>query len=118
MDVNQIKQVALNLLNNAVQAMPRGGTLTVATEAYDLEAPGIRLRLADTGVGIPRENLERIFEPFFTTKPPGEGTGLGLALSYTIVRDHGGKIEVNSVVNKGTTFDVWLPTELEFWIYG
>ncbi len=111
MDVNQIKQVVLNLLNNAVQAMPRGGTLTVATERYDLEAPGVRLRLADTGVGIPRENLDRIFEPFFTTKPPGEGTGLGLALSYSIVSDHGGKIEVNSVVNKGTTFVVWLPIE-------
>lgn len=109
MDVNQIKQVVLNLLNNAIQAMPKSGSLTVATEAYATESPGIRLRLVDTGVGIPRENLERIFEPFFTTKPPGEGTGLGLALSYTIVRDHGGKIEVTSVVNKGTTFMVWLP---------
>lgn len=109
MDVNQIKQVVLNLLNNAVQAMPKGGTLTVATESYATDVPGVRLRLVDTGMGIPRENLERIFEPFFTTKPPGEGTGLGLALSYTIVRDHGGKIEVTSVVNKGTTFMVWLP---------
>jgi GAF domain-containing protein len=113
MDVNQIKQVVLNLLNNAVQAMPKGGTLTVATEYYDIESPGLRLRLADTGIGIPRENLERVFEPFFTTKPPGEGTGLGLALSYTIVRDHGGRIEVNSVVNKGTTFVVWLPIKDE-----
>jgi two-component system NtrC family sensor kinase len=113
MDVNQIKQVVLNLLNNAVQAMPKGGTLTVATERYDTDVPGLRLRLADTGIGIPRENLERIFEPFFTTKPPGEGTGLGLALSYTIMRDHGGRIEANSVVNKGTTFIVWLPIQDE-----
>src|SRR5574341_689128 len=109
LDINQFKQVLLNLLNNAMQAMPGGGTLTVATEASDAEVPGVCLRVADTGVGIPHENLERIFEPFFTTKPPGEGTGLGLALSYSIVRDHGGKIEVNSTLNQGTTFVIWLP---------
>ncbi len=108
-DVNQFKQVVLNLLNNAVQAMPRGGTLTVMTEGNDREVPGVCLRVADTGMGIPRENLDRIFEPFFTTKPPGEGTGLGLALSYTIVRDHNGTIEVNSIAGKGATFVVWLP---------
>jgi two-component system NtrC family sensor kinase len=108
-DVNQFKQVVLNLLNNAVQAMPRGGTLTVVTESNDRDVPGVCLRVADTGMGIPRENVDRIFEPFFTTKPPGEGTGLGLALSYTIVRDHDGTIEVNSIPGKGATFIVWLP---------
>ncbi|HLF02684.1 MAG TPA: GAF domain-containing protein [Anaerolineales bacterium] len=112
-DVNQIKQVVLNLLNNAVQAMPKGGSLTVATETALRDRPGICLRLADTGVGIPTENLERIFEPFFTTKPPGEGTGLGLALSYSIVREHGGVIEVSSVMNKGTIFTIWLPVDSE-----
>jgi signal transduction histidine kinase len=108
-DINQFKQVVLNLLNNAVQAMPRGGTLTVVTENNDRDVPGVCLRVADTGMGIPPENLQRIFEPFFTTKPPGEGTGLGLALSYSIVRDHNGRIEVNSVPGKGATFVVWIP---------
>ncbi len=112
MDVNQIKQVVLNLLNNAMQAMPKGGALTVATEASRGELPGVILHVADTGVGIAPENLERIFEPFFTTKPPGEGTGLGLALSYSIVQEHGGRIEVSSTVNEGTTFKVWLPLEI------
>jgi signal transduction histidine kinase len=65
--------------------------------------------VADTGQGISPQNLERIFEPFFTTKPPGVGTGLGLAVSYSIVNEHGGKIEVESVMGKGTTFRVWIP---------
>ena len=110
LDVNQFKQVVLNLLNNAVQAMPKGGRLTVATGAEVREqVQGVWLKVADTGVGIAPQNLERIFEPFFTTKPPGIGTGLGLAVSYSIVSEHGGKIEVESVMGKGTTFRVWIP---------
>jgi two-component system NtrC family sensor kinase len=110
LDVNQFKQVVLNLLNNAMQAMPKGGRLTVATGSQVREqVQGVWLRVADTGVGIAPPNLERIFEPFFTTKPPGVGTGLGLAVSYSIVNEHGGKIEVESTVGKGTMFRVWMP---------
>ncbi len=110
LDANQFKQVVLNLLNNAVQAMPKGGQLTVSTgaEVRD-QVQGVWFKVADTGQGIPAQNLERIFEPFFTTKPPGVGTGLGLAVSYGIVNEHGGKIEVESAVGKGTTFTVWIP---------
>ena len=111
LDVNQFKQVVLNLLNNAMQAMPKGGVLTVTTEICNRDRPGVCLHVTDTGLGIPAENMERIFDPFFTTKPTGEGTGLGLAVSYGIVREHGGKIEVRSVLNQGTTFTVWLPVE-------
>lgn len=111
LDVNQFKQVVLNLLNNAMQAMPKGGALSVTTEVCSRDRPGVCLHVADTGMGIPAENMERIFEPFFTTKPTGEGTGLGLAVSYGIVREHGGRIEVKSVLNQGTTFTVWLPVE-------
>jgi signal transduction histidine kinase len=112
-DVNQFKQVVLNLLNNAVQAMPHGGTLTITTGAEERAGKrGGWIKITDTGVGIPRENLERVFEPFFTTKPPDEGTGLGLAVSYRIVHEHEGVIEVSSETNRGTTFMVWIPTNL------
>lgn len=67
--------------------------------------------IADTGTGIPAGNLPRLFEPFFTTKPVGKGTGLGLSICYSIVQKHGGRIEVESVVGKGTTFIVWLPVK-------
>ncbi|MBI3241595.1 MAG: GAF domain-containing protein [Chloroflexi bacterium] len=110
LDANQFKQVVLNLLNNAVQAMPKGGQLTVTTGAEVREqAQGVWFKVADTGQGIPPQNLERIFEPFFTTKPPGVGTGLGLAVSYGIVNEHGGTIEVESTMGKGTAFTVWIP---------
>jgi signal transduction histidine kinase len=113
LDINQFKQVMLNLLNNAVQAMPQGGTLTISlgTQTRD-ERGGVWVQVRDTGVGIPVENLERIFEPFFTTKSPAEGTGLGLAVSYRIVHEHDGVIEVASQVGHGTTFVVWLPAEV------
>ncbi|MBI5714502.1 MAG: hypothetical protein HZC38_13945, partial [Chloroflexi bacterium] len=109
-DANQFKQVVLNLLNNAAQAMPKGGTLTISVGAAVRETRrGIEIKVKDSGVGIPRENLERIFEPFYTTKSPDEGTGLGLAVSYRIVREHDGVIDVVSEVGEGTTFTVWVP---------
>lgn len=111
-DANQFKQVVLNLLNNAVQAMPKGGTLMIGVGAAERETKrGIQIQVKDSGVGIPRENLERIFEPFYTTKSPDEGTGLGLAVSYRIVREHDGVIEVNSEVGRGTMLTVWVPVK-------
>ena len=111
-DANQFKQVVLNLLNNAAQAMPKGGTLMISVGSAERETRrGIEITVKDSGVGIPRENLERIFEPFYTTKSPDEGTGLGLAVSYRIVREHDGVINVSSEVGKGTTFTVWIPTD-------
>jgi signal transduction histidine kinase len=106
-DKSQLKQLFLNLLLNAVQAMPAGGTLTV--EALRKEGPKAVVTVADTGEGIPEENLDRIFDPFFTTKKGG--TGLGLSICYNIVKSHGGDIEVKSRVGQGTTILVSLPLE-------
>ena len=103
---SRINQVFLNLLVNAGQAIDGNGTITVSTAAEGGEA---RICIEDTGCGIAAENLGRIFEPFFTTKPAGEGTGLGLAVSSSIVRRHGGRIEVASAVGRGTRFTVRLP---------
>jgi two-component system, NtrC family, sensor kinase len=113
-DADQIKQVLLNLLNNAIQAMPGGGklslTTTHASSGYGEEMKGgIVISVADTGEGIPPENIDLIFEPFFTTRPADTGTGLGLPVSYGIVTDHGGFIDVESQVNKGSCFTVFLP---------
>ena len=108
LDVPQCKQVFLNLVTNALDAMPHGGTLTVTvTPATQDEA--IRIEFADTGTGIPEANLARIFEPFFTTKPAVKGTGLGLSVSLGIVQAHGGTIEVASEPGKGSRFTVLLP---------
>jgi signal transduction histidine kinase len=114
LDANQIKQVLVNLLNNAVQAMPDGGRLAVTTQLVEREIDGVPRRMvavsvSDSGVGIPPENQERIFDPFFTTKEVGQGTGLGLSVSYSIVEKHNGKIEVESVPGVGSTFVVLLP---------
>jgi PAS domain S-box-containing protein len=120
-DAGQIGQVLLNLCLNARDAMPEGGTLTL--EAADVTVdeahagrhvaarPGayVRLRVADTGAGIPPEVRERIFEPFFTTKGPGQGTGLGLAVVHGIVEQHRGWVEVASEPGRGSRFDVYLP---------
>ncbi|MFA7241039.1 MAG: ATP-binding protein [Sulfuricellaceae bacterium] len=105
---SQINQVFLNLLVNAAHAMEEGkrGLITVRTGTTGNE---VWVEFADTGKGIPPENLTRIFDPFFTTKPVGKGTGLGLSLSYSIVEKHRGRIEVKSAVGKGTTFRVILP---------
>jgi|GEM_PF-728192 signal transduction histidine kinase len=105
-DATQIEQVLVNLIQNAIQAMPDGGELRVRLNA---DQEWARIDVIDTGVGIPEKNLRRIFDPFFTTKPPGEGTGLGLSVSYGIVSDHRGRIDVKSKVGQGTTFSVFLP---------
>lgn len=106
LDAGQVQQVLLNLINNAVQAMPQGGRLHLRTAQDD---GSVSISVEDTGVGIPAEHLERIFEPFFTTKP--DGTGLGLAISQVIVQGHGGQIVVQSRLGQGSTFTVRLPRE-------
>lgn len=109
-DRNQMKQVLLNLIHNALQAMPAGGHLHVVTSLQTRsEKNWATLAVKDSGVGILPENQARVFEPFFTTKGDRGGTGLGLSVTYGIVTDHGGTIEVFSQVNQGTTFTVFLP---------
>ena len=106
----EINQVFVNLIINAAQAIKDpSGKVTIST-SDDNDA--IRVRVADTGCGISKENLEKLFQPFFTTKPVGEGTGLGLAISHGIIQKHGGKIEVTSKLNVGTEFIVRLPLKM------
>ncbi|HBB41333.1 MAG: hypothetical protein COW73_04465 [Nitrospirae bacterium CG18_big_fil_WC_8_21_14_2_50_70_55] len=108
-DKHQIQQVLLNLVNNAVQAMAGGdgaACLSLATRVVEGE---VAITVADTGRGIPPSILGSIFDPFFTTKREGEGTGLGLSITRAAVEAHGGRLQVESVVGKGTTFTVWLP---------
>ncbi|MBI2512569.1 MAG: PAS domain S-box protein [Opitutae bacterium] len=124
-DVTQLHQVLLNLAVNARDAMPQGGRLTFGARAVVVDAerarglapfaPGnyVELTVADTGTGMTDEVLEHMFEPFFTTKPRGKGTGLGLSTVYGIVRSHGGKIEVDTQLGRGTVFRVLLPEVLE-----
>jgi signal transduction histidine kinase len=102
----ELGQVFMNLLVNAGQAIAEWGQITVRTGNTGSE---VWVEVADNGDGIPPENLNRIFDPFFTTKPVGQGTGLGLSLSYGIVQKHGGRFEVESALGKGTRFRVWLP---------
>ncbi|MGZ3538203.1 MAG: PAS domain-containing sensor histidine kinase, partial [Thermodesulfobacteriota bacterium] len=107
-NASQLKQVFMNIIVNAAEAMHGNGTLTITTSpAPDQET--VFVEFTDTGEGIPEENFTRIFDPFFTTKEVGKGTGLGLATSYGIVEDHGGKIGVKSKVGEGTTFTIELP---------
>ncbi len=103
---NQLQQVLLDLLNNARDAMPSGGTIIIATANSGNK---VEITLADTGEGIPEDILGNIFDPFFTTKEVGKGTGLGLAVSYGIIQDFGGNIEVESRVGEGTRFNINLP---------
>ncbi len=107
-DTDQIKQVFLNLVSNAIAAMPHGGQLTVTTR-YDSLESAVHLFFEDCGVGIEPAKLDLIFDPFFTTKE--EGTGLGLTVSYRIIENHGGKIEVLSNPGEGSTFIVTLPVK-------
>ncbi|AFY48846.1 PAS domain S-box [Nostoc sp. PCC 7524] len=120
-DSTQLHQVLMNLCVNARDAMPNGGTLKIVAEnlfidenyaRMNLEAkqgPYIVITVSDTGVGIPEEHLDRIFEPFFTTKAVGQGTGLGLSTVIGIIQSHGGFVNVDSEVGRGTTFKVYLP---------
>ncbi len=112
---SELQQVLINLIVNAVQAMPDGGRLLLATEDWREggEVLGAVIRVRDSGQGIAREHLERIFDPFFTTKK-GSGTGLGLSISYTIVQRYGGRIGVQSAPGEGAEFSVWLRREAVF----
>ena len=103
---NKLQQVFLNLFLNARDAMPSGGTVEVRTTSYN---GSVEVEIKDTGAGISRENLNRIFDPFFTTKPTGRGTGLGLSVSYGIVKEHSGKLDVRSTPGKGTSFRLEFP---------
>jgi len=103
---HQLQQVFLNLFLNARDAMPRGGWLSVTTR---VEGQQVVAEIADTGSGIPSEQLARIYDPFFTTKPIGRGTGLGLSIAYGIVREHDGTIHCDSAVGQGTRFILSLP---------
>ena len=106
-DQGQMKQAFLNLLLNAIDAMPKGGTLTLSTR--NARERSVVIQVADTGVGIPKEYFSHIFEPFYTTKKTGYGVGLGLSVVYGIIRDHKGSIKVDSTVGQGTVFTVRLP---------
>jgi two-component system NtrC family sensor kinase len=105
---SQLNQVFMNLLVNAAHAIEARGTITIRT---GVEKDEVWVDIADTGQGIPPENLKKIFDPFFTTKPIGKGTGLGLSLAYGIVQKHHGRMEVQSEMGKGATFRVWLPVK-------
>ena len=109
-NASQLKQVFMNIIVNAAEAMHGSGTLTITTRPSP-DRKTVLIEFTDTGEGIPQENLTRIFEPFFTTKDIGKGTGLGLATSYGIIEEHGGKISVRSTVGKGTTFSIELPVQ-------
>jgi len=120
-DPAQLQQVVTNLIMNAVQASNEGGRIRVRVDEQTSTPPAdiggasrlcVRIVVSDEGSGIAVDDLPRIFEPFFTTKDVGEGTGLGLAVSYGIVRDHGGWMTVHSAVGKGATFAVYLPREV------
>ena len=121
-DSTQLQQVLMNLCVNARDAMPSGGRMLVQVDECDIDeeiahaAPDsqsgtyVRIRVSDTGTGIPPDVLDKVFEPFFTTKPSGKGTGLGLSTVYSIIKSHGGFVDVKSEQGRGTTFCVYVPT--------
>jgi len=115
LDRNQIQSVLLNMIINALDATEPGDTITIYTatglSASDSGQKGVEITVADTGCGIAPENLDKLFDPFFSTKEVGQGTGLGLSVSYGIVQRHGGTMRVQSEVGKGTRFFIWLPVE-------
>jgi signal transduction histidine kinase len=106
LDRGHMAQIVTNLTLNAVQAMPNGGTLTISTGVADGE---VYFRFRDTGVGISPSDEKRVFDAFFTTKPPGQGTGLGLAVCRALVSQHHGRMTVDSELGSGSSFTVWLP---------
>jgi signal transduction histidine kinase len=114
-DTDDMRQVLVNLTNNAFFAMPSGGTLTVrcGVETDGAGRQFVVVGLSDTGQGIPEDHLDKIFDPFFTTRTDGGGTGLGLSISFMVVQNHGGRIEVESTVGTGSTFRVFLPAQGE-----
>ncbi len=107
-DANRLRQVFNNLIWNASASMPKGGEIRIST-FYEDAQKNVKIIFSDTGRGIPEEKRKRIFDPFFTTAEPGRGLGLGLYVSYTIIEAHGGKIEVESEFNNGSTFTITLP---------
>ena len=109
-DRAQIEQVLLNLVLNAVEAMPEGGRVVVRT-GTEAATNAVVVQVQDDGPGIPREHLRRIFDPFFSTKEGEKGAGLGLSVAYGIVEAHDGRLNVHSEVGRGTTFTVRLPLE-------
>jgi two-component system NtrC family sensor kinase len=113
--VQKMSQAFMNIITNASQAIKENGTITIVTKHIknDPRMPGecIELHFRDTGIGIPKENLTKIFDPFFTTKPVGVGTGLGLKITYDIIKAHGGTITVKSKEGEGTTFVIRLPVD-------
>lgn len=111
-DGGRLTEVFVNLLNNALDAMPHGGMVVVRAFGNPGPDGGVRVEVEDTGCGIPPEHLPRIFDPFFTTKEPGRGTGLGLSISHGIVKDHGGQISAQRRLEGGTTIAVTLPKEV------
>ena len=108
-DFNQLQQCMINLIFNAIDAMPEGGTLTLTT-AFDPSAKLVRIQVRDAGCGIPKESLPYIFDPFFTTKIEGKGLGLGLSTTFGIINRHGGTIHVESEAGKETVFEIALPS--------
>jgi signal transduction histidine kinase len=109
LDPDQMQQVFLNLLLNARDAMPDGGKLDISVMQSD---DHVEMVFADTGGGIDDEVKDKVFDPFFTTKGPTRGTGLGLSICYSIVKDHGGTIEIDSEKNRGTKFIIKIPAEV------
>jgi len=107
LDEKKIKQVLMNLIMNAKHAVGKAGAIRLST-AYNRSARQVTIKIADTGCGIEKKNISHIFDPFFTTKQTGEGTGLGLSVSYGIIKNHGGNISVESEPGKGATFTVVL----------
>jgi two-component system NtrC family sensor kinase len=108
-DSGQLQQAVIALAGNAIDAMPDGGRLTLGARLQD---GNLLVSISDTGVGIAPDHLTKIFDPFFTTKEVGRGTGLGLAVCYGIVTEHGGRLDVQSAVNVGTTFTISLPAAI------
>lgn len=108
-DANRLQQTLLNLIFNAIEAMPEGGRLGIVTK-HNTAEKNFHVQIQDTGNGIPEEYLDHIYDPFFTTKEEGKGTGLGLSIVYGVTKNHGGKISVKSKIGEGTIFTLTFPT--------